>query len=114
MREHILILEAHLGRYLSGDETVHHINGDKGDNRLENLQLMTVWGHKSFHSRQERKRIDVVKAANLLSEGVLKEELAEALGVTHKTLNRKLREAGLYQPLPKGGERSHRRRQSKI
>ena len=37
--EHRLIMEAHIGRPLLREETVHHINGDRLDNRLENLEL---------------------------------------------------------------------------
>ena len=39
--EHILVMEAVLGRYILPDETVHHLNGVRDDNRPENLELWT-------------------------------------------------------------------------
>ena len=42
-------MEKHLRRNLSSNDIVHHVNGDKTDDRIENLQLMTRKEHINLH-----------------------------------------------------------------
>lgn len=49
--EHVYVMSEHLGRPINKDEVVHHINGKKDDNRLQNLKVMDRASHASIHHR---------------------------------------------------------------
>jgi len=46
IREHRLVMEEKIGRYLRPEEKVHHLNGIRTDNRISNLALVSVGNHQ--------------------------------------------------------------------
>ena len=64
--EHRLVMAQHIGRLLKSWEIVHHINGDKTDNRLENLELLPKQADHLPYTKLQQRIIELEKQVRLL------------------------------------------------
>jgi hypothetical protein len=51
--EHVFIMSEAIGRKLKQDECVHHIDRNKKNNDLKNLQLLTISEHTKLHQKED-------------------------------------------------------------
>jgi hypothetical protein len=94
-------MEQALGRRLATREHVHHLNGDKTDNRLCNLEVLEKSAH---HRKHVAPSYDIALAKSLYDRGVGYRKLSERFGVCRHTI----REAFVA----RGWHRAGRRRAS--
>ena len=110
--QHILVAEKTIGRYLKEDEVVHHKNRNKSDNTPSNLQVMKAYEHKSMHSSEARKVVDLKEVVRMIDNGYIFIDISKHFNISESGLRRKLQKEGLYRKLLKGTP-SHRNNQGK-
>ena len=68
VQEHILVMEKKIGRYILPNETIHHKNGIKTDNRIENLEL---WSKNHLYGQRVEDLIKFAKEILSRYEGLM-------------------------------------------
>jgi len=116
--EHILIWEQNTGVPVPANCVIHHLNGNKTDNRIENLCLMDRGAHTAFHntgrshSTETKKKmsekakswlaykenhpsfkpVDVQALEKMRGQGVTVSDICKVFGISRSTYYEKIKE----------------------
>lgn len=71
--EHRYAMENHLSRKLKRTEAVHHVNGDKLDNQIENLMLLSIAEHMSLERKLGPVNLKAIEAMRSANKKTIKE-----------------------------------------
>lgn len=114
--EHILVWEKKTGVNVPRNCVIHHINGNKSDNRIENLCMMDFGAHTVLHHTGTKlssetkakishkakvrfsdkknhpfyKDVDVSKMIAMREDGAKVEDICKVFGITRRTYYNKL------------------------
>ena len=67
--EHVMVAEKMIGRLLESNEVVHHIDGNKANNVLSNLLVVTRKTHKQLHAQLEAIATQLLRNGKILFDG---------------------------------------------
>lgn len=70
VRQHRLVMESKIGRFLLPREVVDHVNGDTSDNRPENLRLFSSNGEHLRETRTGKAKLSRQERADSIAEAV--------------------------------------------
>ena len=107
IREHVFVMEKAIGRKLTKEEVVHHIDGVKNNNCITNLELMTNGEHSAFHNKntpvsEETKKKIAIKSCRysmsqandlrqLIRSGYSQRQAAKSIGISQMAASRMAR-----------------------
>lgn len=101
VRLHRHLVEQKLGRSLNSDEVVHHKNGDKHDNRIENLEVMSRSEHIKHHpevlqnGKKNKIKINFDEILLRKKAGMTAGEIAEYFDVSASTIINRMKDHGV-------------------